>query len=279
MSTRCLEPYADKGQWGFFTTPMESQSDPPVLSQTVPQTVPQIVPQIVTPALSVPHHVAVIMDGNGRWARQHQLLRLAGHRAGVAALRACVRACVRHGVRVLTVFAFSAENWSRPQEEVSGLFRLFGTTLPLELPTLKKQGIRLHFVGKKDNLSPQILKRLIQAEKATQTGEKLILNVCFNYSGHWDITQAAQQLWQAGIEPTEEALQKHLALAHVPDPDLLVRTSGELRLSNFLLWQLAYTELFFSSKLWPDFDEADMAEALLAYAKRERRFGKTSAQV
>ncbi len=226
-----------------------------------------------------PFHVAVIMDGNGRWAKQQHRPRLAGHREGVAALRRCVQACISHQVGVLTVFAFSSENWTRPPDEVTGLLRLFSTTLPLELPTLKKQGIRLRFVGRRDNLPPKVLSRLDLAEKATQAGQVLLLNVCFNYSGRWDMTQAAHRLWLAGIEPTEEALHQAMALAHVPDPDLLIRTSGELRLSNFLLWQLAYTELVFSPKLWPDFSEADFEDALMAYAKRERRFGKTSAQV
>ena len=230
-------------------------------------------------APSVPHHVAIVMDGNGRWATKRFLPRVAGHKQGVDALRGCVQACIDRGIAVLTVFAFSSENWNRPVEEVSGLMDLLVLSLSREVPRMKANGVRLHFVGNRQQLSEKVQAGLRQAELGTADNQRLIFNVCFNYGGRWDIAQAAQKLASSGQLITEASLDRAMALAHVPDPDLLIRTGGELRISNFLLWQAAYSELHFSDKLWPDFDAAALDEAIAVFCSRERRFGKTSAQL
>ncbi|MDR2323795.1 MAG: di-trans,poly-cis-decaprenylcistransferase [Acidovorax sp.] len=233
----------------------------------------------MTASSVVPHHVAIVMDGNGRWANKRFLPRLAGHKQGVESLRRCVRACIQRGVKVLTVFAFSSENWNRPAEEVSGLMSLLASALGREVPSLSAEGVRLYFVGERQGLSDKVAAGLAQAEQATAHNERLVLNVCFNYGGRWDIAQAAARLAARGEPITEASLHAATALAHVPDPDLFIRTGGEYRISNFLLWQSAYAEFFFSPSLWPDFDEAALDAALQDYASRERRFGQTSAQV
>jgi undecaprenyl diphosphate synthase len=219
------------------------------------------------------------MDGNGRWARQRYLPRVAGHRQGVEALRRCVRACADRGIQVLTVFAFSSENWNRPQEEVSGLMDLLITALSGEVKPLHESGVRICFVGDRSRVSDKVRAGFEKAEQLTQANTKITLNVCFNYGGRWDIAQAAQKIAARGQEITEEALNAEMATAHVSDPDLVIRTGGEYRISNFLLWQSAYSELYFSEKLWPDFDDAALDAAIFAFAQRERRFGKTSEQV
>jgi undecaprenyl diphosphate synthase len=230
-------------------------------------------------ASTIPHHVAIVMDGNGRWATRRYLPRVAGHKKGMDALRACVRHCGERGVKVLTVFAFSSENWNRPPEEISGLMELLAVALAREVPQLKAEGVRVQFAGNRSALSDKVRAGLEQAESATAGNTKLIFNVCFNYGGRWDIAQAAARLAANGEAITEQSLDRALALAYVPDPDLLIRTGGEQRLSNFLLWQAAYAELYFSEKLWPEFDEAAFDAALADYASRERRFGKTPEQV
>jgi undecaprenyl diphosphate synthase len=227
----------------------------------------------------VPHHIAIVMDGNGRWATKRYLPRVAGHKRGVDALRACVRHCGERGVRVLTVFAFSSENWNRPPEEVSGLMELLAVALSREVPQLNAEGVRIHFIGNRAALSEKVRAGLLQAEAATAANQRLIFNICFNYGGRWDIAQAAAGLAAKGEAITEASLDRAMALAHVPDPDLLIRTGGEQRISNFLLWQAAYSELYFSDKLWPDFDAAALDEAIADYAGRERRFGMTSEQL
>lgn len=219
------------------------------------------------------------MDGNGRWATRRYLPRVAGHKKGMDALRACVRHCGERGIKVLTVFAFSSENWSRPPEEVSSLMELLAVALNREVAQLNSEGVQLHFVGDRSPLSEKVRAGLIQAEAATAGNQRLVFNICFNYGGRWDIAQAAARLAERGEAITERSLDRAMALAHVPDPDLLIRTGGERRLSNFLLWQAAYSELYFSDKLWPEFDDAALDEALADYARRERRFGKTSEQV
>jgi undecaprenyl diphosphate synthase len=224
-------------------------------------------------------HIAIVMDGNGRWATKRFLPRLAGHRQGMESLRRCIRACLERAVPVLTVFAFSSENWNRPADEVSGLMELLATALAKEVPQLLKDGVRLHFVGERQSLSDKVRAGLNQAELATAANSELILNVCFNYGGRWDIAQAAARLAAQGQPVTEMALNQAMALAHVPDPDLIIRTGGELRLSNFLLWQAAYAELFFSDRLWPDFDEAELDRAIAEFNRRERRYGQTSDQL
>ena len=226
-----------------------------------------------------PHHIALVMDGNGRWATRRFLPRIAGHQQGVKSLRRCVKACSDRGVKVLTVFAFSSENWNRPKEEVSGLMDLLALALSREVPDMLRDGVRLCFVGDRTSLSDKVNAGLAEAERVTAHNQRITQNVCFNYGGRWDIAQAAAKLAARGEAITEGSLDRAMALAHVPDPDLLIRTGGEQRISNFLLWQAAYSELFFSDRLWPDFDEAALDEALDAYRQRERRFGKTSAQL
>lgn len=227
----------------------------------------------------IPHHIAIVMDGNGRWAKRRFLPRLAGHKQGVDALRRCAKACAERGVKVLTVFAFSSENWNRPADEVGGLMELLAGALAKEVPSLAKDGIRLYFVGERGSLSAKVQAGLQQAEAATAHNQRMVLNVCFNYGGRWDITQAAAKLVAAGQAITEASMAQAMALAHVPDPDFVIRTGGEMRISNFLLWQSAYSELYFSDKWWPDFDELALDAAIVAFNQRERRFGKTSEQV
>ncbi len=233
----------------------------------------------MTSSNPIPLHIAIVMDGNGRWASKRFLPRVAGHKQGVDALRLCVSACVQRGVKVLTVFAFSSENWNRPTEEVSGLMSLFALALSREVPKLKAQGVRLHFIGDRANLSQSVVDGMSKSELETCTNETLVLNVCFNYGGRWDIVQAAAKLMAQGTSVTEQSLSSAMALSHVGDPDLVIRTGGEQRISNFLLWQSAYSEFYFSDKLWPDFDEAALDLAIVSYLQRERRFGKTTAQL
>ncbi len=230
-------------------------------------------------ASRVPGHVAIVMDGNGRWARQRWMPRVAGHKQGVEALRRVVRASLERGIQVLTVFAFSSENWSRPADEVSGLMDLLVMALQREVPSLSENGVRLHFPGDRTGLSARVVQGLEAAEQHTAQNRRMVLNVCFNYGGRWDIVQAARQLAAEGREITETSLSGAMALSHVADPDLLIRTGGEQRISNFLLWQSAYTEFVFTDTLWPDFDAEALDRALAEFARRERRFGKTSEQV
>ena len=227
----------------------------------------------------MPRHIAIVMDGNGRWAKRRFLPRLAGHKQGVDALRRCAQECAQRGIAVLTVFAFSSENWNRPADEVSGLMDLLALALSREVPQLCKDGVRLHFVGDRDRLSDRVRAGLNKAEEATRSNTRLVLNVCFNYGGRWDIAQAAARLAARSEPITEASLGAALALAHVPDPDLIIRTGGEMRLSNFLLWQAAYAELVFSDRLWPEFDGVALDEAIAAFHARERRFGKISEQL
>ena len=219
------------------------------------------------------------MDGNGRWAARRFLPRIAGHKQGVNALTRCVKACIERDIAVLTVFAFSSENWNRPSDEVSALMELMVISLAREASGLKSNGVQLHFIGDRGQLSARVKHSLAQAEHTTSTNHRLLLNVCFNYGGRWDIAQAAQALASRGEAITELSLDRAMAMSHVGDPDLLIRTGGEYRLSNFLLWQAAYTELYFSPLLWPEFGEAALDEAITAFQKRERRFGLTGASV
>ncbi len=229
--------------------------------------------------MSIPHHIAIVMDGNGRWATKRFLPRVAGHKQGVEALRKCARACQARGVKVLTVFAFSSENWNRPPDEVSGLMELFGGALVREVPDLLAQGVRLCIVGDRTGLSDKLVAALVEAERRTAHNDSLVFNVCFNYGGRWDIAQAANQLIAKGLAVTEMSMHQHMALSHVPDPDLMIRTGGEMRISNFLLWQCAYSELVFTDTLWPEFDDAALDGAIAVFSRRERRFGQTSEQV
>ncbi|MGB5166626.1 MAG: isoprenyl transferase [Woeseiaceae bacterium] len=235
---------------------------------------------------SVPTHVAVIMDGNGRWARKRGLPRHAGHRAGVKAVRATVETAAERGVRYLTLFAFSSENWNRPQEEVSKLMGLFVEALRREVAELHRNNVRLRFIGAREQLSDSLLGKIAAAEEKTAQNTGLELLVAVAYGGRWDIVTAVRRLATRVASGEldaalidDDALAAELQLAGVPDPDLLIRTGGEQRISNFLMWNLAYAELFFPTVLWPDFDATHLDEALQFYAQRERRYGHTSEQV
>jgi undecaprenyl diphosphate synthase len=224
--------------------------------------------------VQIPKHIAIVMDGNGRWAKKRFLPRVAGHHQGIEALRRVTSACLSKDVSVLTVFAFSSENWNRPTEEVSGLLNLFSLALSREVRSLHEKGVRLFFIGKKDKLSLSTIDALNDAERITKENKKMTLNICFDYGGRWDICQAINSLIASKKEVSEEELNKHLSMSYVPDPDLVIRTGGEMRISNFLLWQMAYSELFFTPVLWPDADEELIYTAIDYYTKRERRFGR-----
>jgi len=242
---------------------------------------------LAVPALSaVPRHIAIIMDGNGRWATSRYLPRVAGHAKGVEAVRATVEACARRGVEFLTLFAFSSENWRRPADEVSVLMRLFVSALEREVVQLQKNGIRLRVIGELAAFEPRLRELIAQAEARTAGNRRMTLTVAANYGGRWDILQAVQAALREQPELArqpelfgEEAIGRHLAMAYAPEPDLFIRTGGEQRISNFLLWQLAYTELYFTDAYWPDFDAAALDRAIESFASRERRFGRTSAQI
>jgi undecaprenyl diphosphate synthase len=234
---------------------------------------------------AVPRHIAIIMDGNGRWATQRRLPRVAGHTRGVDAVRSVVEACVERGVEYLTLFAFSSENWRRPTDEVSFLMRLFVTALEREVGRLHANGIRLRVVGDLSMFNERIQDLIRRAETKTARNTRLTLTIAANYGGRWDIMQATRKLVEESAragEPvavTEDTLGQHLAMAYAPEPDLFIRTGGEQRVSNFLLWQLAYAEFYFTDTYWPDFDAAALGRAIDSYAERERRFGRTSAQL
>ena len=230
---------------------------------------------------AVPRHVAIIMDGNGRWAKRRHLPRFAGHKRGVQAVRAAVEACVERGIEYLTLFAFSSENWRRPAEEVALLMQLFTGALSNEVEKLHRSGVRLKVVGDTTRFDAKIRHLIEQGERLTADNRKLTLTIAANYGGRWDLLQALGRLAKeapAG-ELREEDLARHLAMSYAPEPDLFIRTGGEQRISNFLLWQLAYTELYFTETLWPDFDAAALDLAIESYRQRERRFGRTSEQV
>lgn len=231
----------------------------------------------------MPRHVAVIMDGNGRWAKKRFLPRFAGHVKGVELVREMVRACLERGVQYLTLFAFSSENWRRPQEEVSLLMQLFVKALEQEVEKLDRNGVRLRVVGELSAFEPRLQELIRQAEVKTAGNTRLDLTIAANYGGRWDIMQAMNRMLAAQPEKregwTEADLEPHLAMSFAPEPDLFIRTGGEERISNFLLWQLAYTELFFTPTLWPDFDTAEFDKAIASFQQRERRFGRTSEQL
>ena len=231
----------------------------------------------------MPSHVAVIMDGNGRWAKKRFLPRVAGHVKGVELVREMVRACLERGIQYLTLFAFSSENWRRPQEEVSLLMQLFVKALEQEVEKLDRNGVRLRVVGDLSRFEPRLQALIREAEATTQNNTRLDLTIAANYGGRWDIMQAMNRLL-ADRAPGQEAIEEgdldpYLSMNYAPEPDLFIRTGGEQRISNFLLWQLAYTELYFTDTLWPDFDTAAFDKAIASYQQRERRFGRTSEQV
>ncbi|MFA5676813.1 MAG: polyprenyl diphosphate synthase [Pseudomonas sp.] len=235
---------------------------------------------------AVPRHVAIIMDGNNRWARKRLMPGVAGHKAGVDAVKAVIEVCAAEGVEVLTLFAFSSENWARPEEEVGALMELFLFALRREVRKLRDNGIRLKIIGDRNRFAPELRKAMAEAEATTAEGEGMQLLIAANYGGQWDVVQAAQSLAQdvaAGVIAPQDidaqALEARLSTSDFPLPDLCIRTGGERRISNFLLWQLAYAELYFSDLYWPDFKHDAMREALADFARRQRRFGKTSDQV
>lgn len=235
---------------------------------------------------TVPRHVAIIMDGNGRWAKQRFLPRPAGHRAGVGAVRKTVEHCIAKGVEILTLFAFSSENWRRPPQEVDLLMQLFIASLDRETAKLHRNGVRLRIIGDIDQFAPVLQARIAEAEAMTAGNDRMTLVIAANFGGRWDIAQACRKLAkevEAGQlksdDITPEVLGEQLVIADLPEPDLFIRTGGEQRISNFLLWQLAYTELYFTPLLWPDFDEAAFDQALDSFASRQRRFGYTGDQI
>ncbi len=238
--------------------------------------------QAIPESANVPRHIAVIMDGNGRWAKRRLMPRVAGHRKGVEALRGVIRACAERGVSHLTVFAFSSENWRRPQEEVTLLMELFMRALENEVARLHENEIRFRVIGDLSGFSERIQTLIRDAEALTRNNARLVFTVAANYGGRWDIVQAVKRLMAAGAtaeDIDEAALAGQLSVADLPEPDLFIRTGGEQRISNFLLWQLAYTELYFTDALWPDFDAKALDDAIASYRNRERRFGRTSEQV
>jgi undecaprenyl diphosphate synthase len=240
------------------------------MSKTVPATLPKRLPQ----------HVAIIMDGNGRWAKKRGLPRLAGHKAGTENLRRIITASVEFGVEYLTIYAFSTENWGRPRDEVDGLMRIVEDVIEKELNELDEQGVQLRHLGKLDQLSPNLQRKVLAAVEQTRHNSRLVLNVAFNYGGRDEIVHAIRQMLKDEVKPEDvspEMVSRYLYTAGTPDPDLIIRTSGELRISNFLIWQSAYSEWYVTPTYWPDFGKEEFRKALDEYASRDRRYGKVEA--
>lgn len=243
----------------------------------MPMTKPSTTPS------NLPQHIAIIMDGNGRWAKQRFLPRVAGHRSGVETVREVIKCCVKRNIKVLSLFAFSSENWRRPSQEVGYLMELFFSALEREVRTLHENKVRMRFIGDRGRFSDRLCQKIAEVEALTQENPGLTLIIAADYGGQWDICQAVKKLTQAveagtlsSSDISPEKIASQLSFADLPDPDLFIRTSGELRISNFMLWQLAYSELYFTDTLWPDFNEAEFDKALAQYAQRERRFGHSS---
>jgi undecaprenyl diphosphate synthase len=234
------------------------------------------------PVDRVPRHVAIIMDGNGRWAIQRGLPRLAGHRAGTENLRRLIRSTVEFGIKYLTIYAFSTENWGRPPEEVQGLMRILEDVIDKELNELHKEGVQLRHIGRLEQLAPTLQEKVLDAMELTRNNDRLIMNIAFNYGGRDEIVQAIQRIIKDGVPAqnvTDELVGQYLYTAGVPDPDLIIRTSGELRVSNFLIWQAAYSEWYITPTFWPDFNKEEYRRALETFAQRDRRFGGVSEAV
>ncbi len=235
---------------------------------------------------NIPRHIAIIMDGNGRWGKKRLLPRIAGHRAGVDSVRSVVQRCGELGVNALTLFAFSSENWRRPEQEVSLLMELFITALQRETKKLSKNNVKLRVIGDRSRFSEKLQGEIQKAEDLTANNTGLVLSVAANYGGRWDIVEAARQIADkvkrgelASSDITEELMSQHICMADLPEPDLFIRTGGEQRISNFLMWQLAYSELYFTDVLWPDFKKEELDRAIESFASRQRRFGRTGDQV
>jgi undecaprenyl diphosphate synthase len=241
-----------------------------------------MVKKIPASAARIPTHVAIIMDGNGRWAISRGLPRLAGHRAGTENLRRIIRACVEFGVRYLTIYAFSTENWGRPREEVDGLMHILEDVIDKELAELNKEGVQLRHIGRLERLDPKLQEKVLEAIELTKTNDRLILNVAFNYGGRDEIVCAIQRIINDNVKADDvnnDLVSRYLFTVGVPDPDLIIRTSGELRVSNFLIWQGAYSEWYVTSVYWPDFNKEEFRKALDTFAKRDRRYGGLSQSV
>jgi undecaprenyl diphosphate synthase len=227
----------------------------------------------------VPEHVAIIMDGNGRWAVKRGLPRLAGHRAGTENLRRIIRASVEFGIKYLTIYAFSTENWDRPQEEVEGLMHILEDVIDREMRELHEEGVQLRHIGHLERLAPTLQEKVLDAVETTRNNRRLVLNIAFNYGGRDEIVCAIQQMIHDGVKEedvTPDLVDKYMFTAGIPDPDLIIRTSGEMRVSNFLIWQSAYTEWYITDTFWPDFDREEYFKALVEYSRRERRYGRVS---
>ena len=235
---------------------------------------------------SIPHHIAIVMDGNGRWAKKRLLPRTAGHREGVKAVRSTLEACANTGVKILTLFAFSSENWRRPKSEVISLMDLFVTSLDKEVKSLIDKGVKLQFIGDRRQFTQKLQDKIAEAEETTSMNDAFMLNIAANYGGRWDIVQACQKLCKQVVggnlsidEITELQFSKQLSTKSLPDPDLLIRTAGEKRISNFLIWQAAYTEFYYTDIFWPEFDEREFQLAIDEYGRRKRKFGLTQEQI
>lgn len=227
----------------------------------------------------IPDHVAIIMDGNGRWAKSRGLPRLAGHKAGTENLRRVIRGCVEFGIKYLTIYAFSTENWGRPPDEIAGLMNIIEEVIDKELNELHKQGVQLRHVGHLDQLDASLRNKVMNAVEMTRNNDRLILNIAFNYGGRDEIICAVKSIIREGIKAedvTPELFSTYMFTNQSPDPDLIIRTSGEMRISNFLIWQAAYSEWYFTPTLWPDFDKEELRKAIIAFSQRERRYGKIS---
>lgn len=240
---------------------------------------PESTSTLLEPIQKVPGHIAIVMDGNGRWAASRGLPRLAGHRAGTENLRRVIRACVEFQVPILTIYAFSTENWGRPSEEVEGLLMILEDVIDRELEELHEEGVQLRHIGRLDRLNPRLREKVLHAVELTKNNDKLILCIAWNYGGRDEIICAIQNMIGDNVKPEaidEDLVSRYLFTAGIPDPDLIIRTSGEMRISNFLIWQSAYSEWYITPTLWPDFDRVELHKALLDYCQRDRRFGKLS---
>lgn len=242
---------------------------------------PNSVEQGKLPLKTIPYHIGIIMDGNGRWAQRRKLPRLAGHRAGTENIRRILTSCVEFGVKMLTIYAFSTENWRRPADEVKGLMGILARVIDRELPELHRQGVQLRHIGRLEGISDNLQAKVRHAIQVTKDNDRIVLNVAFNYGGRAEIVDAVQRMIRDGIPAeavTEETMDRYLYTAGCPDPDLIIRTSGEFRTSNFLLWQGAYAEYYVTPTFWPDFDKEELYQALLTFSQRARRFGDVQAK-